>query len=105
MAPPRPLSVKIRPSRRAGKKMVAVFALDNGRTRTVHFGAEGMSDYTLHRDAARKRRYLARHAAREDWGAPLTAGALSRWVLWNKPTRRASIADFKRRFRLSRPRA
>jgi len=81
--------------------MKAVFTLTNGRTRTVHFGAEGMSDYTLHRDPARKRRYLARHAARENWDDPLTAGSLSRWVLWNKPTRNASIDDFKRRFRLA----
>ena len=81
--------------------MKAVFTLANGRTRTVHFGAEGMSDYTLHRDPARKRRYLARHAARENWDDPLTAGSLSRWVLWNKPTRTASIDDFKRRFRLA----
>lgn len=80
--------------------MAAVFTLDDGRTRTVHFGARGMSDYTLHRDTGRRRGYLARHAAREDWGDPLTAGALSRWVLWNKPTRRASVADFKRRFKL-----
>ena len=80
--------------------MTAVFELANGRSRTVHFGAAGMSDYTLHRDPKRKQRYMARHSVREDWDDPLTAGALSRWVLWNKPTRRASIADFKRRFSL-----
>lgn len=96
----RPVAVTIRPSKRNGKKMVAVFDLESGRQRTVHFGADGMSDYTLHRDPARKRRYLARHQARENWNDPMTAGALSRWVLWNKETKRGSIADFKRRFRL-----
>ena len=29
---------------------MAVFTLDNGRTRTVHFGSAGASDYTQHRD-------------------------------------------------------
>ena len=60
---------------------MAVFTLDNGRTRTVHFGYAGASDYTQHRDPVRKQRYLARHAKREDWTKPMTAGALARWIL------------------------
>ena len=72
--------------------------MDNGRKKTVHFGASGMSDYTKHRDDERKKRYLNRHRANENWSAPMTAGALSRWILWNKPTRGASISDYKRRF-------
>ena len=28
----------------------------------------------------------------------MSPGALSRWILWNKPTLKASIADFKKRF-------
>jgi len=69
--------------------------------KTIHFGAAGMSDYPQNKDDARKKRYLDRHRKNEDWSNPRTAGALSRWILWNKPTRRASIADFKRRFSLS----
>ena len=49
-----PVSVRIHRSTRAGKKLVAVFTLKNGRTRTVHFGASGASDFTQHRDPARK---------------------------------------------------
>jgi len=30
----------------------------------------------------------------------MSAGALSRWILWNKPTIEASKADFKKRFNL-----
>ena len=82
------------------KKYKAVFRLDSGRTKTIHFGAKGYEDYTMHHDKERKRRYLQRHAAREDFTNPLTAGALSRWILWNKPTLRASIDDFCRRFHL-----
>lgn len=88
----------IKPSSKADKKMMATFEGDSGRTKTIHFGAKGMSDYTQHRDDARKERYLSRHRAREDWNKPDSAGALSRWILWNKPTISASIADYKSRF-------
>ena len=68
--------------------------------KVIHFGAAGMSDFTKHRDPKRKERYLKRHQAREDWNNPLTAGALSRWILWNKETLKASIEDFENRFKL-----
>ena len=90
----------IGPSTSPGKKMVAKFKLSNGRTKTTHFGAAGMSDYTQHHDDARKERYLARHQKNESWNDPTSAGALSRWILWNKKSKEASIADFKRRFNL-----
>ena len=79
---------------------MAVFTLDNDRTRTVHFGSAGASDYTQHRDPARKQQYLARHAPREHWENPMTAGALARWILWNKETLHSSIQDYIRRFNL-----
>ena len=81
--------------------MQATFQYASGRQKTVHFGARGMSDYTKHGDAQRKGRYLARHAKHESWNKPDTAGALAKWILWNKPTLRASIADYKRRFHLT----
>ena len=59
-----------------------------------------MSDFTRHKDSARKQRYIARHSRRENWRDPTSAGALSRWVLWNKPSLRESISDYKRRFKL-----
>lgn len=83
----------------SGKKLVATFTV-NGRTKRVAFGARGYSDFTVHKDVARKQRYLERHRRNENWNDPTTAGALSRWILWNKSTRQASIADFKARFSL-----
>ena len=96
-----PVSVQFHPSTRASKKLMAVFTLDNDRTRTVHFGSAGASDYTQHRDPVRKRQYLARHAPREHWENPMTAGALARWILWNKETLPSSIEDYTRRFGLA----
>ena len=67
----------------------------------VHFGSAGASDFTQHRDPVRKRQYLARHAPREHWENPMTAGALARWILWNKETLPSSVEDYTRRFGLA----
>ena len=91
----------VRPSRNPAKKWDATFETAEGRTKTTSFGARGMSDYTKHKDVTRRKRYLARHGKmHEDWTDPVTAGALSRWILWNKPSFAASLADYKRRFHL-----
>lgn len=95
--------VKIGKSPVAGKKLQAIFQdRKTGKTKKVSFGATGYSDYTKHKDAERKRRYLARHKARENWNNVTSAGALSRWILWNKTSLQASISDFKKRFGLGR---
>ena len=63
------------------------------------FGARGYSDYTRHKDRERKKRYIQRHDTdRQDHLNPFTAGALSRWILWNKTSVSASYKDFNRRF-------
>ena len=56
--------------------------------RTVHFGRKGYSDYTIHKDPARMRRYLTRHRTRENWtrSGATTAGFWSRWLLWSRPS-------------------
>jgi hypothetical protein len=92
--------IRVVPSAKAEKKYDAVFQSDNGRNKTISFGAKGMEDFTTHKDEERKARYIARHRARENWDKPDTAGALSRWILWNKPTFADSLADYKRRFSL-----
>ena len=88
--------VKISKSPKAGKKLRAVFS-DGSHT---DFGAAGMSDYTKHKDTERRSRYLKRHSRNENWRNPKSRGALSRYILWNKPSLKASISDFKRRFHL-----
>ena len=92
--------LSVTPSTKADKKLMAKFETDTGRTKTVHFGAKGMDDYTKTHDKEQRTRYLARHAKNENWNDPTTPGALSRWILWNKPTLSSSIADYKSRFQL-----
>ena len=96
----KPVSVKISKSTKPEKKMMAVFQLDNGRSRTTHFGAREMEDYTKTKNKEQRKRYLDRHRKRENWDAPMTAGALSRWILWDKETKAASITSYKKRFSL-----
>ena len=89
----------LRRSRNPAKKFDAIFQYPDGKTRRVSFGARGMSDYTKHKDVTRRSRYLKRHSGMgEHWSRPDTPGALSRWILWNKPSLKASLSDFKKRF-------
>jgi L-rhamnose mutarotase len=88
--------VSIRESPLKDKKYKALFS--NGKV--IHFGQKNAENYTIHKDDKRKDLYILRHKKRENWNNPLTAGALSRWVLWNKPTLRDSIADYKKMFDL-----
>jgi hypothetical protein len=91
--------LSIKESTRNDKKLMAIF-LNNTTNRIIvtHFGAKNYSDYTLHKDPKRKKRYILRHSTREDWKNPVSAGALSRWILWNKKTLEDSILSYKRRF-------
>ena len=77
-------------------KLVAKF--DDGKI--IKFGAFGYDDYTQTGDKRQKRNYLARHRKREDWNDPQTPGALSRWILWNKPTLEESIKHYVKKFRM-----
>ena len=73
----------VKKSTAKGKKLTAV--LPDGRK--VHFGAQGMGDYTMHGDTDRRRSYLARHGAGgQDWRDKSTAGYWSRWLLCEKPS-------------------
>lgn len=90
----------VRSSERKGKKLVAKFLLDNGRFKTVNFGAKNSTTFAEGASDSKRLAYIARHKVNEDWTNPLTAGALSRYVLWEKKSIRAGVADFKRRFKV-----
>jgi hypothetical protein len=54
----------------------------------VHFGRQGYSDYTKHKNKERMERYLTRHRKRENWtrSGAKTPGFWSRWLLWSSPS-------------------
>lgn len=88
-------------SKHPKKKYTAIFP-DGKR---VHFGGKGCGDFTTYyathgEEYARKKRagYIARHSqGRERWSDVYTAGALSRWILWEYPTLQEAVTAYKNR--------
>jgi hypothetical protein len=97
----KPNRIDIRKSRRQGKKYVARFKYPSGKAKKTHFGGKGYEDFTLHKDKNRKKLYLNRHKKNENWNDPTTAGSLSRYILWNKPSLEQSFSDYKKRFNIN----
>lgn len=83
-----------------GKNKYTMIFYDHLRKKikTVNFGAKGYEDYTTTQDLQHKMSYIARHEARENWKDPMTAGTLSKFLLWNKPSLSASYKAYRQRF-------
>lgn len=96
------MKVVIKSSTNPKKKYMAIFFDDYGKKKkTTYFGQAGALDFIKSKgDKERKKRYLNRHRVRENWNDFMSAGSLSRWILWNKPTLKASISDYKKKFNL-----
>jgi hypothetical protein len=90
-------TVYLRKSDKQNKKWMVTI-----ENKTVHFGANGYSDYTKHKDEDRMKSYTKRHKVNENWGKSglRTAGFWSKWVLWNKPSFTGSLKDMETRFNL-----
>tara|TARA_R110001592_G_scaffold59056_7_gene179050 strand:+ start:5456 stop:7150 length:1695 start_codon:yes stop_codon:yes gene_type:complete len=82
---------------KSGKKKYEITFEKNGKTYVRKFGAAGMSDFTLHKDRERRERYISRHKKDLRTGDPMKPGYLSMYILWNKPSLKTSLADYKRR--------
>jgi hypothetical protein len=91
------MEVVISKSTKPDKRLQARYA-----TKTVHFGAQGGSTFIDHRDPKLKENWEARHRVRENWQDYSSAGALSKHLLWNKPTLQASIRDLNARQKVYR---
>ena len=97
--------VQLSKSDQEGKKYKAIFYDENRKKiKTTHFGQAGAKDYTKHGEDAeeRKRLYIERHKNNEDWNDYMSAGACSRWILWNKPSLSASYNDYIKKFGLKK---
>ena len=68
----------------------------------IYFGAKNGSTYIDHKDSKKRENYIKRHAAlnTEDWNNSFSAGALSRYILWEKPNLKDAIKDYERRFNI-----
>jgi hypothetical protein len=73
---------------------------ETGRHRTTHFGAQGMEDYTQHKDPERAERYRQRHKKDLSTNDPTRAGFLSYYILWDSPNLLRNVANYKKKFHL-----
>ena len=89
------IQIVITPSDRKDKKFMA--RIDDNKS--IHFGAKGMSDYTIHKDEERKERYILRHQKNEQWNDIYTAGFWSKHCLWNMKTLEESIKNINNKFK------
>jgi len=68
--------------------------------------AKGYKDFTIYSKGNKenaekiKASYLKRHSVRENWADYMTAGSLSRYILWNRPTIAQSIGVYLKTFNL-----
>jgi hypothetical protein len=81
-----------------GKKYKVIIT-DGIKQRTIHFGASGYEDYTMHKDKERMKNYLSRHQKTENWDDIFTAGWWSRWLLWSEPNMKDAIDLVKRKLK------
>jgi|TARA_R110001583_G_scaffold176630_1_gene331395 hypothetical protein len=102
------MKVEIKKSNQSNKKLMAIFYdNDNKKVKTTHFGSASNKDFTIYSKESkkladdRKRLYLERHKKNEDWNDFKSAGSLSRYILWNKPTIEASKKSYVNRFNLT----
>lgn len=85
---------------RGGKKKYQITFNKNGKVYKRSFGAAGMSDFTIHKNKERRERYISRHKKDLRTNDPMKPGYLSMYILWNKPSISASLADYKRRLNI-----
>jgi len=93
--------IDIIPSKNKNKKYTAIFEIDD-KIKKVNFGSNPniYQDYITHKDKNRRRLYRARHK-HDNIDNPLTAGALSWYILWGDSTDlNKNIKNFKKKFNL-----
>jgi len=93
------ISIVRQPNR--NKKFKATFEDKDGKTFIRRFGT--FSNYVSNPDKTEKDRenYIKRHDVNEDFFDPLTAGALSRWILWGESRNLSdNVKAFKKKFNL-----
>ncbi len=85
------------------KKMMVITPVG----RMIRFGAQDYNDFIYFNKKENKTKeeafkhkiaYIKRHYEREDWTDETKAGTWARYILWNKPTLKASIADMEKKF-------
>ena len=94
------MKLTIKPSHKADKKFDAVFEGDKVH-KTIPFGAKGYTDYTKGASEAKRAAYIDRHQKNENFNNPMSAGSLSRYILWGgSRSMHTNIQEFKKKFHI-----
>jgi hypothetical protein len=89
--------ISVTKSTKPGKKLQALFS--DGRL--VHFGSEGMDDYTMTHDKEQRARYISRHMKDLESGDPTKPGYLAMFLLWGRSSSiDKNVLEYKKLFRL-----
>jgi hypothetical protein len=104
-----PKLLRVVPSATREKKYDAVFRLAEGgaadaREKVVSFGGRRENgvpydDYLNSGNRMKREAYIARHRVNEDWTDPMSAGTLSRYLLWGDSRKMSeNLRAYRRRF-------
>ena len=96
--------LSIKESIRKNKRLVARFKFTSPgydpQYRNVHFGQKHGRTYTDHLNEMKKENWLKRHRYSIERAGyiPWSPAVLSKMILWNKPTIRESIDDYRKEY-------
>lgn len=93
--------IKIEKAKNKKYKFTAIFNLSDGKLKKVNFGAANYSDYTIHKDKERRKRYRIRHKKDLMTNDPTRPGYLSYYILWGDSTDiKENIKNYIKKFNL-----
>ena len=78
----KPLYKPVKSTRKGKKGMV--YVMKNGVKRLIHFGDSSMSDFTKHKDSARRKNYLQRSGGIRNKQGKLTANDKNSANYWSR---------------------
>lgn len=84
------------------KRLVAVFKFEDGKKKNIKFGSFNSITFFDIGDEQRKENYIKRHKAlgTENWNNILSAGALSKLVLWQFENAQSIEKYINRKFKI-----
>jgi len=99
------MKLEIKNSQAKGKRFVAIFTNDKGKSKKVNFGLKNPKRGTFidHADKELRKNYIARHEVNEKkfYKDPMRAATLSRFILWgNSSSLKQNIENYKNKYNL-----
>ena len=99
------MKLEIKNSQAKGKRFVAIFTDDKGKSKKVNFGLKNPKRGTFidHADKELRKNYIARHEVREKkfYKDPMRPATLSRFILWgDSSSLKQNIENYKNKYNL-----